>query len=330
MLKKTARFHSVTKLLALAVAGWMSINIAVAQENFPVRPIKIIVAFTPGSSPDVLARAIARPMATLLGQPVIVENRPGARGLTGTRAVARSPSDGYTLLMGTASTISVEPAVTKNLSYAPVSDFAPVGMVGALSPIIVVNKDSPIRTMADIVERAKKAPGKLTYGASTPTNSLLMEIFKSTTKTDLLAIPYKGTPDEVIDILAGRLDITLCTPAVALPHIRSGALRALAVLDPARYDTFPGVPTVAEAGLPGLTFVGWNGVLAPAKTPAHVLEKLGEAVRKSVATAEMQALLTSLSIRPATNTRKEFGEIIAKDIAKYTAVAESAGIRIDR
>lgn len=324
------RIGMTVKLLVLAAVGWLSVSIATAQENFPSRPIKLIVAYPAGASADVLARAIARPMSNILGQPVVVENRPGAQGVMGTRGAARSPADGYTLLLGTASTISVEPAVSRNAPYAPVRDFAPVGMVGAVSSMFVVHRYSSIRTMADLVEAARKSPGKLTYGASTPTNSLLMEILKSTTKTDLLAVPYKGTPQELIDILAGRLDVTLTTPAVAMPHIRSGALRPLAFMGSNRMDILPDVPTVAEAGLPSLTYVGWNGVLAPAGTPEAVLEKLNEAVRKSVATAEVQALLRSVSILPATNTRKEFGEMIATDIAKYTAVAEAAGLRVDR
>lgn len=322
--------QTIAKALVLAAASWLSVGMAADQKGYPSRPVKLMVAFPPGSSPDVLARALAKPMADLLRQPVIVENRPGARGVTGTHGVAKSAPDGYTLLMATASTIAVEPAVTRNLPYAPVSDFAPVGMVGALSPMVVVSKDSPIKTIADLVERARKAPGQLTYGASTPANSLLMEIFKSTTKTSLLAVPYKGTPEEMIDILGGRLDVSLSTPTVAMPHIRSGALRPIAVLDPVRIESFPDVPTIAQAGLPSLTYAGWNGVLAPAGTPEAILEKLSETVRKSLATADMQALLKSQSIRPATNTRREFGEMIARDIAKYSAVAETAGLRIDR
>lgn len=320
------RTRVALRLLVSLVVGGALLPTAQAQ-NYPARVIRLVAAYTPGSPTDIVARAVADKLGTELGQPVIVENRPGAGGVTGTLVVAGSKPDGYTLLMANAASIIVGPAMTKKPLYDPVSDFAVVGMVGSLSPVLVTGASSPYKTLADLVTYAKKNPGKVTYGAATPTASLLMEMFKREANVDMLDIPYKGVSEASIDLIGGRIDFMLDTPAAAIGNIKNGSVVPLVVFDPDRVSLLPSVPTVGEVGYSALTFVGWNAILAPANTPPEIVRKLEDALRKVVKDEAVKQRLESLSIKPATLNAKEFSELIDNSYKRMSKAALSAGLQ---
>jgi len=308
-------------LLASCVAGAP----AVAQ-NFPTRPIHLIVPAAPGGPTDLPARLVAQILPTL-GQPAVVENRPGGGGAIGARSVASAAPDGYALLVGNTSVLAVIPAVSASAGYDPAKNFAPVVKLTESYQILVVPPSSPFHTVRDVVAFAKQHPGKLniahTGAGGLP--HLTVELFKARAGVDIVGVPYKSGGESVTAVLGGQVDMTIEGITILLPLIRDGKLRALAVTSRARTPLAPDLPTMIEAGVPDYEATTFNGVVAPAGTPAAIIAKLNAAINAGLQAPDMQARLQKLGAVMRPNTPAEFSAFIAAEHAKWSAL----GIRVD-
>jgi tripartite-type tricarboxylate transporter receptor subunit TctC len=312
--------------LAVSIAGT-----AAAQGSYPDRPIRLIVPFPPGGTSDVVGRIFAEALGKQIGQTVVVENRGGAGGTVGTRAVASAPPDGYTLLLGTSSTNGTNSAVYKNLPYDAVKDFTPVTQIIRVPGVIVVNKDFPAKDYASFVALIKGAPGKYSYASSGNGGAthMAMEYYKSLSGLDIMHVPYRGTGPALNDVIAGQVPILWDTAASSMAHIQSGSLRPIVVAAKTRLAQLPDVPTFAEAGLPDYDAEMWNGLLAPAGLPADVLAKLSDASRKALAAPDVQAKYAGVGAYVVADTPDEFKAMIEADVAKWKKVAQFAHISVD-
>ncbi len=284
--------------------------------------VRIVVPSAPGAGTDIIARHLAKELPAILQQPAIVENKPGARGIIGTSAVAKGPTDGNTLLLGYAAAICVEPAFTKPLPYDPIKDLVPVGLLGTQCPVFISRHGSPFASLKDVIRIAKQRPGEVSAGYSTSTYRLLLEIFQKEAGIKLNLIPYKAAGESNLDILGGRLDFGMETPFGILPQIRANRFAALAVTDPQRNAAVPEVPTVAELGFPQLQFVGWNAVFLPGGVAPERVRMLEQAVHKIAATPEFQKFLTGLGVTPSRQTNDEFKREIAESVQRYQKYAD--------
>ncbi|MCD0498513.1 tripartite tricarboxylate transporter substrate binding protein [Achromobacter sp. MY14] len=313
----------------LASCGNSPSGDAATDATYPDHAITIVVTFPPGGGTDLLARRIGASLQEELGQPVIVENRPGASGNIGARAVAEAPPDGYTVLMVNSS-FAINPGVYRNLDFSPKQDFAAVINVAFVPSVFVVPAASPLQTLGDAL--AVAVPGKplpfASCGNGTPQH-LAGEMLARSSGAVLQQVPYKGCGPALKDVTAGQVAMGIVTASSAAPLIAAGKLRALAVTSPARSPLMPTVPTVAEAGIAGYALDQWHGLLAPAATPRAVVDKLNAAVTKIVRRPETQAALREQGFTPASSTPKEFQSMINADIDRYTALTESIGLRAD-
>lgn len=313
----------------LASCGNSPSGDAATDATYPDHAITIVVTFPPGGGTDLLARRIGASLQEELGQPVIVENRPGASGNIGARAVAEAPPDGYTVLMVNSS-FAINPGVYRNLDFSPKQDFAAVINVAFVPSVFVVPAASPLQTLGEAL--AVAVPGKplpfASCGNGTPQH-LAGEMLARSSGAVLQQVPYKGCGPALKDVTAGQVAMGIVTASSAAPLIAAGKLRALAVTSPARSPLMPTVPTVAEAGIAGYALDQWHGLLAPAATPRAVVDKLNAAVTKIVRRPETQAALREQGFTPASSTPKEFQSMINADIDRYTALTESIGLRAD-
>jgi tripartite-type tricarboxylate transporter receptor subunit TctC len=322
-----AAWNSVA--LALALAASYSIS-GSAADDYPSRPIRIIVPYAPGGGADTVARIVARRVTDTIGQPLVIENRTGAGSILGTDAVAKAEPDGYTLLLGQSGPISINPAVYKDLRYDPVKDFAPVTMTTAYPYILVVNAKLPARSLPEFVALAKSQPGAMNYGTTGigAANHLVAELFNGKAGLKMTHIPYRGTALAVGDLVAGQVTMVFGDPISVLPHMQSGSLRALAVTSLQRSAVAPEVPTVAESGFPGFDALAWHGILAPAKTPPAIVKKLNAEIVNALKHPETQALLVKQAMQTVGNTPEEFAAFIRNDIAVWKAVAAEADVSV--
>ena len=297
--------------------------------NFPGKPIRIIVGYAAGGGNDIVMRIVAPKMAEGLGQPVIVENKPGAQSIVAAELVARAAPDGYTLLMGASGPIAINPATYAKLPYSPLRDFAPISMIGSFPLILVVNPALPIRSVRELVDYAKANPDKANYGASAAPFQLASELLNLRTGARFAFIPYKGSNESVNAVMSGQVTMTIADPPPATGPLAGGRVRGLAITSAARHPAWPELPTMAEAGIADIEIVLWSGLLAPAGTPAAVVRKLQDEVARVVRLPEIRERLATLAVDPAGNTSEEFARIIAADIAKWTAVAKAANIKAD-
>ena len=313
---------------ALAL-GW---SVAAPAQSWPTRPLRLIVPFPAGGSADLLGRALARKMSDGLGQQVLIENRAGAGGTIGIGAVAKSPADGYTLGLGTVSTLGMAPVVRADPPYDSLAAFAPVSLVASAPFLLVVNGSVPAKSLAELVELARSRPGQLNF-ASIGEGTLQHfsgESFKSLTGTAMVHVPYKGVAPALVDLLAGQVQIMFdILASFQLQNIQSGRLRALAVLGPARIAQLPAVPTTAEAGLRGFEVTAWFGAIAPRGTPAEILARLNAEARKAVASAEMREAILAQGFDPAAGSPQEFSELIRTDLEKWTRVVKLTGFKAE-
>ena len=321
---KLASGRKLVFVLAIAFAGLAS------AQTYPSKVIRVIVPQSAGGSTDLVARPIAKIMSESLGQPVIVDNRPGAGSIVGCDAVAKSPPDGYTLLMVAAS-FSITPSLVKQLPFDPVQDFSPVTQISAFPNILVVQSSSPIKTVGEFIAYAKARPGQLNYGSSgigTGTH-LSTEMFKYMAGIDLVHVPYKGGAPSVGALLAGQVQVVLATISTALPHVKSGSLRALAVTTGQRWPSVADLPTLAEAGLTGYDYASWVGLLAPAKTPVPIVARLWTEASKAARTPEMKKVLAQEAAEPVGNSPEQFAAVIEREIATWKKVVAAAGIKAE-
>lgn len=320
------------KLVPIWAIGLFSFQYAAAQAPgapYPARPIRMVVPFTPGGSTDILARAIGLELTKAWGQPVVIDNVPGAGGSIGADKVAKATADGYTLLMGHIGTLAVNPSLYPALPYNPVKDFAPVAWVARVPNVLAVHPSVKAANVKELVALAKSKPGQLNYGSggNGSAANLATEYFKLQTGTSLLHIPYRGTAPAVNDLLAGQIQVLFSGAPAVLPFIRSGQLRALAVSSPKRIEAFLDVPTVAESGYAGFEADQWYGVVAPAGTPQDIVAKLNAQINQSLASAELIARLTSEGASATPTTPEAFGQHIVREIARWRPVIQSGRVK---
>jgi tripartite-type tricarboxylate transporter receptor subunit TctC len=310
-------------LASLAVPG---VPCAVAQA-WPSQPIKLIVGFTPGTGIDIIARTVGQKLSERLGQPVVVENKPGASGNIGTEIVAKAKPDGYTLLV-TVSTFAVVPALYKSLPFDPAKDFAPISLSAWGSMMLAATPGAKIDSVAQLIQAAKANPGKLNYGSpgiATP-HHLAMELFKNVTGTELTHVPYKGTAGAITDLLGGQISVMFVPIHVALPHVKAGKLVGLAVGSPKRHPTAPDLPTLTELGVPGIEVDLWYGFLAPKGTPRDVIAKLNSELRAITALPEIQASFAAQGLDPTTSSPEELQSLVERDMVRWAKVIREAKI----
>ena len=307
--------------LGVAAPAW--------AQSYPSKPIRIIAPYTPGSPNDVMARLLAQHLQVSLGQPIVVDNRPGGGTSIGTKAAALASPDGYTLLF-TSSSLVIDPAMNRKADYDPLKDFAPIAFVATTSWLLAISPDLPARSLAEFVAHAKANPGKLSFGFAQGTASQLVgERFKLLTGTDILSVPYKGGAAALPDFLGGRLQMLLPTPSTSLALIREGKMRALAITSPARSQDLPDVPTMSESGLPDLTLEFWAGLLAPAGTPPAVIERLSVTVNDVLRSPEMITSMTKLGFDTRIGSARDFAAFIAQEIPRWAEIVKSSGIKGD-
>ena len=320
----------VRRAFAVLALGLLGVP-ALAQPVYPSHPIKLVVPFPPGGSTDILGRALAQGLAERLGQPIVVENRPGAGGSIGADLVAKAAPDGYTLLMGHIGTLAVNPALYPKLPYDPLTDFAPVSRMAIVPNVLVVNPTLPVKNTADLIAYARANPGKLTYssGGNGSAAHLAVEYFKLQTKTDIVHVPYKGTAPAITDLVAGQVSMTMTGAPPLLPHVQSGRVRALGVSSQTRMGALPDVPTIAESGVPGFEALQWYGVVAPKGTPREIVARLAGEIAKVMDGREMKERLAAEGAIAAPTTPEDFGRFIAAEHKRWGAVVRSAGMRAD-
>jgi len=323
-----ATWKRAALILAIAV---QSLAGPARADEYPSRPIRLVVPYAPGGGADSVARIVARRVSENIGQPIVIDNRGGAGSILGTDIVAKAEPDGYTLLLGQSGPISINPAVYKTLPYDPVKDFAPVTMTTAYPYILVVNAKLPAQSLQEFVALGKSKPGSMNYGSTGigAANHLVAELFNSKAGLKMTHIPYRGTALAVTDLIGGQLSMVFGDPISVLPHMQSGTLRALAVTSQERSPVAPQVPTVAESGYPGFDAIAWHGILAPAKTPPAIIKKLNAEIVKALQDPETKALLVNQAMQTVGNTPEEFAAFIQKDIATWKAVATAANVTVE-
>ncbi|WP_296784928.1 tripartite tricarboxylate transporter substrate binding protein [Variovorax sp.] len=304
---------------------------AAAQQDYPNKPIRLIVPFTPGGVTDTGARVVADKLGARLGQSVVVDNRPGASGNIGTQMVATAAPDGYTLLLGFDGTLVINPHVYAKVPFDTLKDFVPVSKIGDAVLIIVVHPSVPAKTLSELVAYSKTNPGGVSYGSagtgSTP--HLAGELLKARTGANFVHVPYKGGGQSMTDLVGGSLPMLYTAVAGAYPFVQKGQIRPIAVSSAQRLASLPEVPTVAESGVPGFESSSWIGILAPAKTPQPIVDRLQRELHAVVQSPEVRERLASLGISALGNTPAEFGQQIRADLAKYDQIVKAAKVRVD-
>ena len=316
--------------VALLAASVLSLP-AHAATAFPTKPIRIIVAYTPAGTTDILARAIGQKMSETWNQPVIIDNRAGAAGNIGTEVAARATPDGHTLLMGTAGTHGINVSLYRKLSWHPVNDFAPVSLSAMVPNIMVVNNALPVKNVREFVAHVKANPGKLSYGSpgNGSTAHLSMELFKSMTGSTIVHIPYKGSAGVLTDVMGGQIAVTIDNMPPYIPQVKAGKIRALAVSTGKRSSAMPDLPTIAEAGVPGYEAGAWFGLLAPAGTPKPIVDKLNREITGILNTQEVRDGLLQRGAIASPSTPAELQAFVKSELDKWTPIIKAAGIKAD-
>ena len=303
---------------------------AAPADDYPSRPIRLIVPYAAGGGADSVARIVAKRVGETLGQTIVIENRGGAGSIIGTELVNKSDPDGYTLLLGQSGPISINPAVYKKLPYDPVRDFAPVTMTTSYPYIMVVNPALGVKTLQEFVALAKSKPGALSYGTTGvgAANHLVTELFDSKAGITMTHIPYRGTALAVADLIGGQVQVVFADPISALPQINAGSLLALAVTSKERSPVAPSVPTISESGYPGFDAIAWHGILAPAKTPPAIVRKLNMEIVAALKDPETKTLLEKQAMQTVGNSPEAFASFIKQDIAVWKEVADQAKVEV--
>ena len=316
------------------VAAALTFGIAVVTgafaQNYPAKPVRVVLPFPAGSGADVVTRIVTQKLSEAWAQPVVVDNRPGAGSIIGTDIVAKAPPDGHTLL-AVAASFSMSPSLYKKLPFDPLNDFAAISLLSSLPNILVVHPAQPVKTMKELVAYARANPGKLNYsssGVATGTH-MSMELLKNLTGISMLHVPYKGGAPSMTALLSSEVQLCFATMSTALPHVKSGRLRALAVSTAKRASAAPDVVTIAESGVAGYDYASWIGLLAPAKTPEAIIARWHTEAARVMQTAEMKTLLQHEGSEPVGNSPREFGNLIKTEVERWKRVAQSAGIKAE-
>ncbi|HCL85193.1 MAG TPA: ABC transporter substrate-binding protein [Comamonadaceae bacterium] len=322
------RRTTLRTLAALALAACAPLAQA---QNYPTKPVRIVVPYPAGGTTDIIARIAAAQLADRLKQPFVVENRAGASGAIGSVAVSQAAPDGYTLVMGTASSHGINSALQKNLPYDAVKDFAPVTVVASTPNIVVVHPSVPAKTLGELLALAKAKPGTINFGSTSPGGSPHMsaELLKMMAGVDMTHVPYKGAAPMLTDLIGGQIQVGFDNLPSTIGFVRSGKVRALAVTTPQRWPGASDIPTVAESGVPGYEVSGWFGLLAPAGTPKAVLDTLQSAVAQAVQQPEVAKQLRDLGAEPVANKPEAFAQGIAADVDKWRKVVQATGVKLE-
>jgi tripartite-type tricarboxylate transporter receptor subunit TctC len=321
---------STRSLLPAIVAAGLAFAAAwpATAQTYPDKPVKMIVPFPPGGPIDTMARLVGQILTTGLGQQVVIENRPGAGATLGSKAVAAAEPDGYTLLFGSSGSLAVAPALYSNIDYDPIKMFTPIATVALLPHVFVVGPAEPSKTVGELIAHAKASPGKLNYGAGqgTPPH-MLGTLFKTRANIDVVFIPYRGAAQSITDLLAGQTQFTIDGLVVLLPLIKEGKLRPIAVARPVRWPELPDVPTLVESGFPDIVYDAWTGVVAPAGTPAAIVNRLNGLINAGLQTPEMKANLAKFSAIAQIGTPADFGAFLNVELPKWAAVVKLSGAK---
>jgi tripartite-type tricarboxylate transporter receptor subunit TctC len=318
------------RLVLAILAFGLGLGAAHAQ-SWPTRPVTLVVAFTPGGPSDVLARIVGKKLEQILGQPFVIENRPGAGGNIAAEGVAHARADGHTLLMGNNSILATNAALYKKINFDPEKDFAPVSLIGSQANILVVNPNVPAKTMDELIALAKAQPGRLSFASSGhgAAAHLAGELFKAEAKVDIAHVPYKGAAPALQDVIAGHVHMMFATAASVVPHIRDGKVRPLAVTTPRRTAVLPEIATVDELGIKGFDATTWHGLVTPSKTPRDVVERLHRATVEALNDPAVRKSLADLGVDIVASSPSEFDAYIKAEIPKWTAIVKASGARLD-
>ncbi|HZO44374.1 MAG TPA: tripartite tricarboxylate transporter substrate binding protein [Xanthobacteraceae bacterium] len=302
-----------------------------AAQAYPTKPVSLVIAFPPGGPSDVLSRIVGKKLEQILGQPFIMDNRPGAGGNIAAEAAALAPADGHTLLMGNNSILATNAALYKKINFDPERDFAPISLVGSQANILVVNPTVPAKTMDELIALLRANPGKFNYASSGhgAAAHLAAELFKAEAKVDIVHVPYKGAAPALTDVIAGHVQLMFATAASVVPHIQSGKVRALAVTPLKRTAVFPELATIDELGLKGFDATTWHGLVAPAKTPREIVLRLHKATVEALNDPAVRKSLVDLGVDIVGDTPEEFAAYIKAEIPKWTAIVKASGAKLD-
>jgi tripartite-type tricarboxylate transporter receptor subunit TctC len=316
---------TLTLLLALCLAG-----AAFAQDRFPEKPVRFIVPFPPGGGTDALARILAAKLGDQWGQQVIIDNRAGAQGNIGTAAGARAAADGYTITFAHQGALVINPHLYKDPGYDTLRDFAAVARTTEMAFIAVAHPSVPVANLRELAQYARQNPGKLTFASTSAGPHIVGELFKQATGTDLVHVPYKGAGPAINDLLGGQVTLMFSNPTSTVPHVKSGKLRALGVMDTKRNPALPDVPTAQEAGLPELSnVIEWYGVVVPAATPRAVVQRLGDSVVRAMAAPEVLERINAIGQTPAPTGSEDFARLMREDYARWQRVVRAAGVKAE-
>jgi tripartite-type tricarboxylate transporter receptor subunit TctC len=318
-------------LLAALFLVTLAGTLPVCAQEYPHKPLRLIVPFAPGGGNDTVARAIAQSAGASLGQPVVVDNRPGAGGMLGAQLAAKSPPDGYTLFLGGAGSHAVNPSLHARLPYDPVKDFAPITLIASAPSVLVVHPSLPARTLAEFTALAKTSPGRINYASNGNGSSaqLAAVLYESMAGVRMVHVPYKGLAPALVDLLAGEVQAMFSSVVAIVPNIKAGRLRALAVTGKRRAALLPEVPTLDESGVPGYEAGSWYGILAPAGTPQAIVVKLHEAIARALAQPEVRERLVSEGAEVIGSTPEAFAAHITAELARMGKLIRDAGIRME-
>jgi tripartite-type tricarboxylate transporter receptor subunit TctC len=322
--------NKISAGIAILWAWTLSLPVAFAQ-GYPDKPVRMVAPYPPGGTSDIIARILGQKLFDAWGQQIVVDNRAGANGSIGCELAAKSPADGYTLLIGNMTPIAANPSLYKKLGYDSLRDFAGVSLVAAGPNVLVVNPALPLKSVQELIAYAKANPGKLNFGsggAGSPAH-LAGEMFKSLTGVAITHVPYKGTVLSVNDLIAGQVQLVFSDAPPAVPHVKSGKLRALAVTGAKRTPLLPELPTVAEAGVPGFELDNWWGILVPAKTPKNVVNRINAEIVKSMQMADVKERFANLGVEAVRSTPAEFDAYIKSEYAKLARIIQASGARVD-
>ena len=300
-----------------------------AAETYPSRPIRLVVGYTPGGGNDLIARIVAARLQQKLGQPIVVDNKPGAQSIVAAELVAKAAPDGYTLLIAASGPLTINPAVYAKLPYEPERDFVPVSLLAEFPLLLAVGAEQPIKSVRELVEYGRAHPQLANYASSATPFQLAAELFNQRTGSKFQHIPYRGSGDAVQAVMAGQVLMTLADSGPMAGPLKGGKLRALALTAGERNPTFPDVPTMAEAGIPEMDISLWTGIVAPAGTPAGIVTLLQKAIADTIALPDVRAALLAIAVEPRSTTSDEYRALIARDAARWKAVAATANIKVE-
>jgi tripartite-type tricarboxylate transporter receptor subunit TctC len=323
------RFLIGAVLLGLTVL--QALTAGASAQAYPTKPVSLLIAFPPGGPSDVLSRVVGKKLEQILGQPFIMDNRPGAGGNIAAEAAAHAAADGHTILMGNNSILATNAALYKKVNFDAERDFAPISLIGAQANILVVNPDMPVKSLAELIALLRANPGKFNYASSGHGTAahLAAELFKAEAKVAITHVPYKGGAPALQDVIAGHVHMIFATAASVVPHIKSGKVRALAVTPIRRTAVFPDLATIDELGLKGFDATTWHGLVAPAKTPRDIVVRLHRATVEALNDPAVRKSLTDLGVDIVGNTPEEFAAYIKAEIPKWTAIVKASGAKLD-